>query len=256
MKKILLTRPQQDAEPLAKKLQQQGYQPMILPMMEVEFLPEIALPVDNIDALIFTSANGVRALMHQLQYQPQYRQQILATPCYAVGAKTASTAKSYGFDKIAIAGGDANKLYQLIIDTNAHASQRFYHVAADNHPHALVERLKQAGLNATRQSFYKTLALQRLPADFTDIFPQINAVMLFSVRTAEIFLELLYNQTLQKEIKYTIKLVCLSNAVRTASQNQLALWQKAGFNVDMHLQVSTDSSDGAMLMTLNNMMNT
>ena len=83
---ILITRPIIDAEILAEKLQRHGFTPLIIPMMEVKFLPDAILPDDESNGLIFTSANGVRALMHQLQnHQQNFKTEITSLTSLCCG---------------------------------------------------------------------------------------------------------------------------------------------------------------------------
>ncbi len=254
---ILITRPALDAEILAKKLQQHGFHPIIMPMMEVSFLPDATLPDDDSGGLIFTSANGVRALMHHLQNHPtqknaSLKQKLQSLPLYAVGIKTAQTAKNYGFTNIFTASGNVETLYQLICthaDKNK-KNMRLYHGAADNHPHSLAEKLNEAGFHVKRISLYQTIAVPSLPNDFADILPQIYAIMLFSPRTAEIFMINFYNHTLQNHLKYTISLVCLSQAVCDMVEKYVGKWREQGLNISVNTKIADISCDDAMIKSL------
>lgn len=59
--RILVTRPRDDAEALAAELDQRGFPVMIQPMLEIRMLEGPPLDLDGVQALLFTSANGVRA---------------------------------------------------------------------------------------------------------------------------------------------------------------------------------------------------
>ncbi|MCH9852191.1 MAG: uroporphyrinogen-III synthase [Alphaproteobacteria bacterium] len=246
---ILITRPALDAEMLAKKLQQQGFTPIIMPMMEVTFLPNAPLPDHHIGGLIFTSANGVRALMHRLQNHHALWQKLQTMPLYAVGTKTAQTAKNNGFTNILTASGNVDTLYQLICN-HADKNAKLYHGAADNHPHSLAEKLNQTGFHTKRVSLYQTIAVASLPDNFADILPQLYAVMLFSPRTAEIFMKNFYNHTLQNHLKYTISFVCLSQAVCDMVKKHVEKWQKQNINIAVDTKIADISSDDAMIEIL------
>ena len=246
---ILITRPKIDAEILAAKLQQNGFTPIIMPMMEVAFLPDAVLPDHDSDGLIFTSANGVRALMYQLQNHQILMQKLQSTKLYAVGTKTAQTAKDYGFTNIFTAAGNVETLYQLIC-THADKNAKLYHGAADNHPHSLAEKLNETGFQVSRISLYQTIAVQAMPDDFADILSQLYAVMLFSPRTAEIFMINFYNHTLQNSLKYTISFVCLSQAVCDMVKKHVEKWQKQNINIAVDTKIADISSDDAMIEIL------
>ena len=121
-----------------------------------------------------------------------------------MGKKTAQTAKNHGFTNIFTASGNVETLHQLIC-THADKNSKFYHGAADNHPHSLAEKLNEAGFQTSRISLYQTIAMPSLPDDFAGILPQIYAIMLFSPRTAEIFMLNFYNHTLQNSLKIYYK---------------------------------------------------
>ena len=248
-RKILITRPTIDAEILATKLQQNGFTPIIIPMMEVTFLPDATLPDHDSDGLIFTSANGVRALMHQLQNHHVLMQKLQTTKLYAVGAKTAQIAKDNGFTNIFTASGNVDTLYQLIC-THTDKNAKLYHGAADNHPHSLAEKLNETGFQVSRISLYQTIAVPNLPDDFADILHQLYAVMLFSPRTAEIFMINFYNHTLQNSLKYTISFVCLSQAVCDMVKKHVEKWQKQNINIAVDTKIADISSDDAMIEIL------
>jgi len=63
--KILITRPEEDAKPLADALAERGIASVIEPLLAIRTLPETAAPLAEdlagVQAILFTSANGVRA---------------------------------------------------------------------------------------------------------------------------------------------------------------------------------------------------
>ena len=63
--RFLLTRPMHDSKKLAEMLETRGHPAVIEPMMEIRFLP-FNPPTDpaSFQAVVFTSANGVRAFRH------------------------------------------------------------------------------------------------------------------------------------------------------------------------------------------------
>ncbi len=254
---ILITRPIDDAETLAEKLRKESFNPIIVPMMRVEFLSNIndgidddtMLPDNTRNGLIFTSANGVRAFMYQLNKNPHHRADILSLPVYAVGEKTTMIAKDSGFSTIHTAGGNSDKLYTLICQ-KAPKDMRFYHGSADNHPHHLAERLQTSGFDAIRKSLYRTIAEQQIPDNFLHYFSDLTAIMLFSPRTAEIFLANFCNHALQKERKYNINFVCLSKAVCQTTYPYVQQWAEAGIDVTINMQIADKTSDEAMLQGL------
>ena len=59
---MLITRPEPGASDFAKQAATAGFDPLVEPISALEFLPVELGDVDNFQALLLTSANGVRAL--------------------------------------------------------------------------------------------------------------------------------------------------------------------------------------------------
>src|SRR5580700_10112844 len=94
----LITRPRDEAEALAALLARRGIEAIIEPMIEIVerhvALPEFA----GIQAILCTSANGVRALARASGERH--------LPLFAVGDATAARARAEGFRRVESAGGD------------------------------------------------------------------------------------------------------------------------------------------------------
>ena len=97
--KILVTRPLEDGRQIAARLAEMGHQALLAPLLEPRFFdgPEPAL--DDVQAILATSANGVRALIRRTP-----RRDI---PIFAVGPQTAEEATKAGFTEVRSADGDA-----------------------------------------------------------------------------------------------------------------------------------------------------
>ena len=61
--RILVTRPWDDAREISRKSEERGHRVICAPLLTIEFFdgPEISL--DGVQAILATSANGVRALV-------------------------------------------------------------------------------------------------------------------------------------------------------------------------------------------------
>jgi len=93
-KKILITREQHQAESFAELIEQQGGIPIIVPLIEIACLDskEKSLPWNEYEWIFFTSVNGVRCFMKQIDEKDKVRHCRIA----AVGRKTASAVEQYG----------------------------------------------------------------------------------------------------------------------------------------------------------------
>jgi hypothetical protein len=87
--RALVTRPREEALSLAAALAGRGIDAVIEPMMEVHHRTAAAPDLANVQAVLCTSANGVRALARITRERDR--------PLLAVGDATASRARAEGF---------------------------------------------------------------------------------------------------------------------------------------------------------------
>ena len=83
--RVLVTRPGDDGIALSKLLEAKGIQTIIEPLLTIKYFKGPEIDLLNFQALVLTSANGVRALAKRTS-----RRDIRL---YAVGAATATTAR-------------------------------------------------------------------------------------------------------------------------------------------------------------------
>ena len=109
--KVLVTRPEGDAEQLAARLAERGHASVIENLLTIRFRPEAARSLgpflDGVQALLFTSANGVRAFAAASERR-DFR-------VFAVGNATAAAARAAGFAEVTSAGGAVDDLAKLVI---------------------------------------------------------------------------------------------------------------------------------------------
>ncbi|HEX7775548.1 MAG TPA: uroporphyrinogen-III synthase, partial [Parvibaculum sp.] len=60
--RLLVTRPDEDAGPLAAALAAMGHEAVVAPLLTIRMLRDVALPDQRWQAILITSANGARAL--------------------------------------------------------------------------------------------------------------------------------------------------------------------------------------------------
>jgi len=144
--RIAITRAQPEADRTAEKLRTLGADPVVAPLLETK---DRAFDADitGVQALLFTSANGVRATARKITDR--------ALPTLAVGDATARAARDAGFQDVRSAGGDVAALSALANGSlNPKAGTLLYlsgaDVAAD-----LVGWLIAAGFTATRRIVYE-----------------------------------------------------------------------------------------------------
>ena len=107
--RILVTRPEPDAEQQAEKLVARGHAPVIAPLLTVAFSNSAPFDLARVQALIVTSRNGLRALAAH----PQFAEAV-TLPVFAVGPATARVAAGLGFARVIEGPGTGEGLSELI----------------------------------------------------------------------------------------------------------------------------------------------
>ena len=177
MTRVLITRPWEDAEPLAAWLTERGHKVLIDPMLDIERFPAPEGDGTGIQGLLFTSANGVRA--YGAPVDP-------LLPVYAVGAATAAAARNLGFQAVISAAGDVSALAALVIESCRPIAGPLLHIAASDRAGDLAGLLTQAGFEVHRQVRYQARPAKALtPATVAALTAgDIDVALLFSPRTA------------------------------------------------------------------------
>jgi uroporphyrinogen-III synthase len=105
--RLLVTRPLDESQALAERLEARGHQAAIEPLLTIA--PDLLAPLslEGVQALLFTSANGVRAFA--------LRSPRRDLPVYAVGPATAAAAREIGCATVESAGGDVRALAALVV---------------------------------------------------------------------------------------------------------------------------------------------
>ena len=60
--KVVLTRPKERASYFAKLLEDNGFEPILIPTLELIYKTDVKIDVDKYDWILFTSPSGVRGL--------------------------------------------------------------------------------------------------------------------------------------------------------------------------------------------------
>lgn len=204
---LLVTRPEPDAGRLTAHLEALGYRVTRAPLMRIR--PAGAEPrLEGVQALAFTSANGVRAFASLSA--------VRGLTVFAVGEATAEAARACGFTDVAVAGGDVRCLAALIAARVNSAAGPVFHAAGRHVAGDLADALKRAGIEVRRQTLYEAQAADRLPAAAARALRgepcALDGVLLFSPRTARLFENLAVAAGLREELG-PVTAWCLSPAV-------------------------------------------
>jgi len=207
--RLLITRPKEDAGPLALRLAEHGIASEIAPMLTIRQRSAAAPDLTGAQALLFTSANGVRAF-------------VAASPArelavFAVGAATAAAAQEAGFESVVVAGGDVSTLAALVRNRLDPAGGRLIHVAGSAVAGDLAGTLGAAGFEITRAVLYEAVPATALSTDLRGALAEgrLDGVLFLSPRTAKTFVTLVDKGGLEAAYR-TLHAYCLSAAVADA----------------------------------------
>ncbi len=208
--RVLVTRGQPEADLLARKLTALGHEALLEPLLETKVLAgDPARLVGNLagtQALLFTSANGVRAFAALNGTR--------SLPVFAVGDSTAAAARTAGFAAIESADGNVEDLAALVARRLDPAAGSLFHGAARQLAGDLQGALEAAGFTLRRAVLYEAVAATALSESTAVALSggQVDAIMFFSPRTAQTFVRLAQARALDSSLGQCSAL-CLSAAV-------------------------------------------
>ena len=207
----LITRPEEDAQPLADALAARGIATLIEPLLAIAPLPaaaeQLAGDLAGVQAILFTSANGVRAFA---ALSPRRDIGVLA-----VGDATATTARAVGFGAVESAGGDVKDLARLVKQRLKPEGGALFHAAGSAVAGDLAQLLAADGFTLRRRMLYESQAAQAFGAAARAALLSggIDLVLLFSPRTAATFAGLAKAARIDGK---AMTALCLSPAVAAA----------------------------------------
>lgn len=212
--KILVTRPRADAEELANLLEARGHDVLLAPLLEIVFSPGEPIAANDTQALLFTSANGVRALVER---NANDLSAVRHLPVYTVGDATGRVAQEAGFAEVLSASGDVKALAALVISRVRPEAGPLLHIAASDVAGDLSGLLTAQGFTVTRAVLYETKKNDALSPETSDALRRgdIPAALFFSPRTATAFVALATAADLAPALGRTTA-ICLSPAVADA----------------------------------------
>jgi len=182
--RLLITRPHEDAVAIAEILRARGHVPVIAPLMDVQVREGPELTLDGVQAVLATSANGVRALTRRTPRRD--------VPVYAVGPQTAEAARSAGFKAVQSADGDSMALVEFVGTHADPAKGQLMHAAGAETAGRLRQALQAKGFTVETNVLYDAVPVAGLPANALSILEQgtMDGVLLFSPRSAKTFASL------------------------------------------------------------------
>jgi uroporphyrinogen-III synthase len=196
--RALITRPRAEAEGLAAVLAERGIESVIEPLIEIVHGTMTFPGLDDVQAILCTSANGVRALARATVER--------SVPLFVVGDATATRARAEGFRRVESAGGDVDDLAYLIRRQLKPQDGKLLHIAGSAVAGDLATALGAEGFSVERVVLYDANpAVALTPATAQAIAAgQFDFALFFSPRTAAIFSRLTEAAGIQAGLRPTV----------------------------------------------------
>jgi uroporphyrinogen-III synthase len=192
----LVTRPRVEAAELADALAARGIAALVEPLLDIRYRGEPTLELAGVQAVLCTSANGVRALA---RLSPER-----SVPLLAVGETTADRARAEGFGEVASAGGNVDDLVRLAADRLQPEAGRLLHIAGSVAAGDLAGALGRRGFTVERAVLYEACPARAFSAATARALAAgtIDFALFFSPRTAAVFARLVAQAELLDAMRF------------------------------------------------------
>lgn len=210
-RRVLVTRPEPAGEATARRLAEQGFEPVLLPLTQTCPLPaamdeRLEKDAGAASAVAITSANGVR------HASPELVAALAHLPCHAVGRKTAQAAREAGFDVVHEGPGDAERLAgAMALDF---AGRGIVYLCGRVRFPGFEQTLAASGISVLPVETYDTVAVD-YKSDAVAVRlggRPVDAVLLYSAKAAEIIREIVERPELA-HLFGDARFLCLSQRV-------------------------------------------
>ena len=201
--RILITRPEDAAAEFAQRLAALGHETLCASLLAVEFRQGPVPATEGVQAVLATSANGVRALASRLQRRD--------LPLFAVGPQTAQAARMAGFARVESADGDAEALAEAVPHWAEPGAGALLHATSKEGEAKLKALLTAKGFEVRSEILYDVVASDTLPVAAARALAKdaIDAAFFFSPRSARTFRHCVMRARLASACK-RIAAVCIS----------------------------------------------
>jgi uroporphyrinogen-III synthase len=184
--RLLVTRPEPDAERTAAALRARGHEVILAPMLRIEAERNVDFGSGPFAGVAITSANAARLVAAHPR-----RSELAALPLYAVGRRSAETAREVGFTTVIAADKDVDALAQTIRARHAPTAAPLLYLAAADRAGDLAGALGAYAISVRTVTIYRAVKAAALP-EATRLALQVgnlDGVLHFSRRTAEAYVD-------------------------------------------------------------------
>jgi uroporphyrinogen-III synthase len=180
--RLLLTRPEPDAQRTAAVLRERGHTVVVAPLMRIEALADVEIGAGPWAAILITSANAAYAIAGHSR-----RKLLEGVPVFAVGDRSAQAMREVGFADVRSADGRVGDLARLVGERMTAGSSLLYLAGAERGGD-LAAKLATRSLAVQTAVVYRAVAVDELPQTAAHALSEdIEGVLHFSRRTAKTY---------------------------------------------------------------------
>jgi uroporphyrinogen-III synthase len=206
--RLLLTRPEADAERTAAALRGLGHSVFVAPLLRIETFADAAIGQGPWSGIVVTSANAARAIA-----QHNTLPDLLGLPVIATGDRSAAAMQTLGFQDIVSAAGGEKELVRSAAQ-HFGAGARLLYLAGADRSGDVAGDLEAERIAVQTITVYRAVPVGALPPPAADALKAgIDGVLHFSRRSAAVYLDVtlaagLREQAVDKPVHF-----CLSHQV-------------------------------------------
>lgn len=182
--RLLVTRPESDAERTAAALRQRGHVVVVVPLLRIEAILDAPIDAQPWGAILITSANAAAALaLHER------KSALRDISVFAVGDRSAEAMRAAGFAKVVSAGGAVADLLRLVVERCKPQAPLLY-LAGEDRAGDVAGALRAKGFVVQTVVLYRAVVATLLQKDAADALTAgLDGVLHFSARSAEAYVE-------------------------------------------------------------------
>jgi uroporphyrinogen-III synthase len=182
--RLLVTRPEADAERTAAELRARGHNVVISPLLQIEPITGAAIGAGPWAAVLITSANIANAIAGHAR-----RADLVRLPIFAVGERSAQAMRALGCTNVISAGGDAGNLAKVVA-AHLNPPARLLYLAGEQRSGDVGGELRAKGFAVEVVAAYRAMTADTLPPEAAAALAHgLDGVLHFSRRSAEAYVE-------------------------------------------------------------------
>ncbi len=182
--RLLVTRPESDAERTAAALRTRGHAVIVAPLLRVESIADAEIGSGPFAAIVVTSGNAAAAIAGHKRFA-----ELRALPVFAVGERSAQAMRAKRFADVTSADGEVGDLARLVTERLKAGTPLLYLAGADRSGD-LFGALFARGFVVRTVVIYRAVAAATFPPAVADALAGgIDGVLHFSRRSAEAYVK-------------------------------------------------------------------